>query len=210
MTWDLVLGCLLIFIARLADVSLDTLRMVAVIRGRRYMAWGLGFFQVLIWVYAISAVMKNISQPPYAIAYALGFATGNFLGITIENWLAHGEQVIRIFTRRGEETAARLWAHGFGVTVFDGRGKDGPVSELYIQSARKRMQEVASIARQMDPECYYVVEDVRLASTAEQKRATKPAKAVAEPSVAESTMLISAEKSRPSLNVGAASGGTAK
>ena len=84
------------------------------------------------------------------------------------------------------------------------------MSELYIQSARKRMQEVASIARQMDPECYYVVEDVRLASTAEQKRATKPAKAVAEPSVAESTMLISAEKSRPSLNVGAASGGTAK
>lgn len=210
MTWDLVLGCLLIFIARLADVSLDTLRMVAVIRGRRAMAWGLGFFQVLIWVYAISAVMKNISQPPYAIAYALGFATGNFLGITIENWLAHGEQVIRVFTRRGEETAARLWAHGFGVTIFDGRGKDGPVSELYIQSARKSMQEVASIARQMDPECYYVVEDVRLASTAERKRVAKPPKATAADPAPESPMVVSPAPSRPSLNVGAASGGTAK
>lgn len=213
MTWDLVLGCLLIFIARLADVSLDTLRMVAVIRGRRAMAWGLGFIQVLIWVYAISAVMKHIAQPPYAIAYALGFATGNFLGITIEGWLAHGEQVIRIFTRRGEETAARLRAHGCGVTIFDGRGKDGPVSELYIHSARKKMQEIASIARQMDPECYYVVEDVRLASTAPARR-KKPrgAHGPTEPSqeAAPEPAIATPAKSRPGLNIGAASGGTAK
>lgn len=196
MDLQVLLGCLIIFAARLGDVSLDTLRMVAVIRGRRHLAWALGFFQVLIWVYAIAHVMKNISQPPYAIAYALGFATGNFLGITIEGWLAHGDQVIRIFTRNGDELAARLRGHGYGVTIFDGRGKDGPVNQLYIEATRRKVSDVSRLARQMDPTCFYVIDDVRMASTADRP---EPQKSIAADPV-----------SAARVGAGAASGGAAK
>ena len=171
MNWDIVLGCGLIFVARLCDVSLDTLRMISVIRGRRGWAWVLGFAQVLIWIYAISYAMKHITEPAYAVTYALGFACGNFLGITIENWLAHGDQVIRVFTRPefADAMASRLRGHGYGVTVFDGRGKDGAVSQLYVESTRKRVSDAAKLCRSMDPECFYVIDDVRAASTARGK-----------------------------------------
>ena len=138
--WELVLGCLFIFVARLGDVSLDTLRVVFVIRGRRLWAWCLGFVQVLIWVFALTSVFKNLDKPAYALFYALGFACGNFLGMTIENWLAHGEQVIRVFSRQGDSLAARLRGHGYRVTVFDGRGRDGPVWLLYIEATRKKIK----------------------------------------------------------------------
>jgi len=164
MNWEVVLGCLIIFVARLGDVSLDTLRVVFVIRGRRLWAWGLGFFQVLIWVFALTTVVDNLDKPVYAITYALGFACGNYLGMTIENWLAHGEQVIRVFSRQGDSLAARLRGHGYRVTVFDGRGRDGPVWLLYIEATRKKIKDVARLARSMDPTCFYVIEDVRAVS----------------------------------------------
>jgi uncharacterized protein YebE (UPF0316 family) len=165
MSWDIVWGCLFIFVARLGDVSLDTLRVVFVIRGRRLWAWCLGFVQVLIWVFALTSVFQNLDKPAYAICYALGFACGNFLGMTIENWLAHGEQVIRVFSRQGDSLAARLRGHGYRVTVFDGRGRDGPVWLLYIEATRKKIKDVARLARSMDPTCFYVIEDVRAVSS---------------------------------------------
>jgi uncharacterized protein YebE (UPF0316 family) len=168
MNWDIVAGCLFIFVARLGDVSLDTLRVVFVIRGRRLWAWCLGFVQVLIWVFALTSVFKNLDKPAFALFYALGFACGNFLGMTIENWLAHGEQVIRVFSRQGDSLAARLRGHGYRVTVFDGRGRDGPVWLLYIEATRKKIKDVARLARSMDPTCFYVIEDVRAVSTVSQ------------------------------------------
>lgn len=194
MDLSVLLGCVLIFLARVADVSLDTLRMVQVIRGHRALAWVLGFLQVLIWIFAVAHVMKHITEPAYAISYALGFATGNFLGITIERWLAHGDQVIRVFTTAaaGDAMAHRLRGHGYGVTVFDGRGKDGPVAQLFIEATRRRVSEAARLARQMDPACFYVIDDVRVASTA-------PGRGVAERA-----------RTDPALNAGAMGGGAAK
>ncbi|MDX2114135.1 MAG: DUF5698 domain-containing protein [Planctomycetota bacterium] len=167
MNWELVLNCVLIVLARIADVSLGTLRTVAVIWGRRYLAWVLGFFEVLIWVLVVGRVIGLAQQEPvYAIFYAAGFATGNFIGITIERALAFGDQVVRIFTRRGSEMSDALRAEDYGVTEFDGRGRDGPVMQLFIQTRRKRVPELIRRARAIDPSCYYVVDDVRTAGTA--------------------------------------------
>jgi uncharacterized protein YebE (UPF0316 family) len=210
MNWELVIGCGLIFVARLFDVSLDTLRMIAVIRGRRGWAWVFGFVQVLIWIYAISYAMKNITQPVYAVTYALGFACGNFLGITIEGWLAHGDQVIRVFTKPefADAMAARLRGHGYGVTIFDGRGKDGAVSQLYVESSRKRVSDAAKLCRSMDPECFYVIDDVRAASTASGKPRGE-IRPVTEKDLA-GPPIAGGSRSVASAHAGAASGGAAK
>ena len=159
------LTCLVIFCARVGDVSLGTLRVVMVTQGRRGRAALLGFFEVLIWVFAVSAVLQHLRQIEFAVAYALGFATGNYVGLTVERWAALGHQVVRIFSRCGHEIAERLRSDGFRVTVFDAQGRDGSVSMLYTETSRRRAPVVADVARQIDPRCYYVVDDIRVASS---------------------------------------------
>src|SRR5690349_7266164 len=134
------LACLLIFLARVGDVSLGTLRVVMVTQGRRGRASMLGFCEVLIWVFAVSQVLQNLRQPLFAVAYALGFATGSYVGLTVERWAALGHQVVRIFSRSGHEIAARLRELGFRVTVFEAKGRDGSVAMLYTETERRRVQ----------------------------------------------------------------------
>jgi uncharacterized protein YebE (UPF0316 family) len=161
-----ILISLAIFSARIADVSLDTLRLFAVVHGRRGRAWCLAFVQVLIWLTAVASVVTHIwDKPWYAVAYALGFATGNYVGISLEGWMAHGEQVVRVFSRRGPEIAAILRGEGYGVTEFDGRGKDGHVTMLFIETRRKTAMDVARRARELDPGCYLIIDDIRATSS---------------------------------------------
>ncbi len=166
MTWSVALTCLAIFVARIGDVSLGTIRTVMIVQNRRLLAWVLGFFEVLIWVFAAAKVLGSLDQPIYAISYALGFASGNYVGLTVERWLSIGRQAVKIFTRRGPEIAAALRAAGSGVTEFEGRGRDGAVFELFITTGRRRIRSIVRQAREMDPDCFYVVEDVRAVSTA--------------------------------------------
>jgi len=157
---------LAVFSARIVDVSLDTLRLFAVVHGKRGRAWCFAFLQVLIWLAAVSSVITYIwDKPWYAVAYALGFATGNYVGISLEGWMAQGEQVVRVFSRRGAEIAAVLRGEGYGVTEFDGRGKNGHVTMLFIETRRKTAMDVARRARGLDPECYLIIDDIRATSS---------------------------------------------
>jgi uncharacterized protein YebE (UPF0316 family) len=160
-----LLSCLLIFLARVGDVSLGTLRVVMVTQGRRGRASVLGFFEVLIWVSAVSAVLQNLRQPLFAVSYALGFATGNYVGLTVERWAALGRQVVRIFSRNGHEMAETLREKGFRVTLFEAQGRDGSVAMLYTETERRLVPTVVEVARGIDPRCYYVVDDIRAASS---------------------------------------------
>ncbi|MGA1058693.1 MAG: DUF2179 domain-containing protein [Phycisphaerales bacterium] len=167
MTIEVLLISLGIVGARILDVTLGTLRTVAVIHGRRGAAFLLGFVEVLIWVLVVSGVISTVKENPwYAIAYALGFATGNYLGITLEGRFAFGKQVVRVFTRHGAEIASTLRAEKVPVTEFDGRGKDGPISMLFIELGRRDASRMLAKIRELDPHCYYVVDDIRLASLA--------------------------------------------
>ncbi|MEW6252718.1 MAG: DUF2179 domain-containing protein [Planctomycetota bacterium] len=166
---DVALTCLLIIAARITDVSLGTIRTINIVQGRRTLAVVLGFFEVLIWVMVVSRVIKDIQQPAYALAYAVGFALGNFIGMSIEGRLAMGRQVIRIFTRRAAELAPELRESGHRVTQFDGMGRDGPVQQLFIEIVRRDARKLIQQARTLDPRCYYMVDDVRYASSAEMQ-----------------------------------------
>ncbi|MGE0683271.1 MAG: DUF2179 domain-containing protein [Candidatus Binatia bacterium] len=156
--------CLLIIGARIADVTLGTLRTVYVIQGRRGVSWALGFFEILIWIAAVSKVIQNLSYPAYALSYAFGFATGNYVGMTLEKWMATGRQVVRVFTREGKKIAAQLRSEGFRVTSFQGEGRDGPIDMVFVEIPRRKTTDITLFAREVDPKCYYIVEDVREAS----------------------------------------------
>jgi uncharacterized protein YebE (UPF0316 family) len=148
--------------ARICDVSIGTIRTVAVVRGRVLHASVLGFFEVGIWVLAISGVMSRLDNPLNVLGYALGFALGNATGIAIERRLALGNVALRIITRtRPADMAAALRERGLRVTEFDGQGRDGPVSLLYTMMDRADAGAASEIAEGIDPDCFIVLDDPR-------------------------------------------------
>lgn len=151
-------------------MSLDTLRTVAIVQGRRVFAALLGFVEALIYIVAIAKVLQNfngLAHPiPYAIAYAAGFALGTFLGIMIDERIAFGEQLVAILSHQGEKLLTVLRAEGYPVTELKGRGRDGEVAVLYIEVPRRQAKTLTARARAADPECFYVIHDVRTSSVA--------------------------------------------
>lgn len=173
MSWTVILGCLLIVAARVLDVSLGTLRTVMVVTGRRAMAFLLGFFEVLIWITVVGQLVTNLNHWLYYPAYALGFAIGCFIGMTIERRLALGKQVVQIFSRNAHAVATSLRAMSFGdaiphlaVTEMEARGHKGPLGVLFAEVPRKYAEAVARRVVEVDPDAYLVINDVRLASSA--------------------------------------------
>lgn len=156
------LGAGLIFLLRVTDMTLDTLRVLVVMRGRKSIAWILGFFQAGIFVLAISSVLENLDNPLNIAGYAAGFATGNVVGMLIEERLAIGHILLSIVSpRRGSAIAENLRGEGYAVTEIPARGKDGMVSLLYVNVLRRNTERVKKLANEIDPDAFITAEDVR-------------------------------------------------
>lgn len=157
-----ILIILIIFFLRVSDMSLDTIRVLFVFRGRRGLAWVLGFFQSLLFVIAITSVLANMDNFLNIIAYAAGFATGNVVGMTIENRLAVGHINMTIFSpMAGPRIADALRNAGFAATEVSGRGRNGMVSVLHVAVLRKRVDEVEKIVLDKDKDAFVTAQDVR-------------------------------------------------
>jgi uncharacterized protein YebE (UPF0316 family) len=153
---------LLIFISRVVDVSIGTLRIIFVSKGRRYLAPILGFFEVLIWLLAISSIMQNLHNYVTFLAYAGGFAAGNYVGMRLEEKLALGVMIVRVITQKPADLLiARLKSLGFGITSVDAKGAVGDVSIIYTIIHRNEMKRVIEIIKSYNPKAFYSVEDVR-------------------------------------------------
>jgi uncharacterized protein YebE (UPF0316 family) len=156
------LGAGLIFILRVMDMSLDTLRVLFVMRGRKGVVWALGFCQALIFVIAISSVLSNLDNPLNILGYAAGFATGNVVGMLIEERLAVGHiQVSIVSPRWGAAITEKMRSEGFAVTEIPARGKDGVVTLLSCSVLRRNVNKVHELVNQIDPTAFITAEDVR-------------------------------------------------
>ncbi|MFD2247327.1 DUF2179 domain-containing protein [Pontibacter ruber] len=156
---------LLIFMARIMDVTLGTLRIVFISKGNKTIAPLLGFLEVLIWLVAITQVMQNLSNVASYLAWAGGFATGNFLGLRIEQKLALGQMVVRVITvEPADKLIDRLKGHGYRLTCVDARGTRGKVNLLFMIVKRKKLPHVLDIIRDYNPQAFYSIEDVRSVS----------------------------------------------
>jgi uncharacterized protein YebE (UPF0316 family) len=151
-----------IFFLRVTDMSLDTLRVLFVMRGRKSRAWICGFFQSALFVVAITSVLKNLDNPLNIVAYAAGFATGSVVGIMLEEKLAIGYTHLRVVSpRRGEALAQSLREEGYAVTELSGRGKDGTVNVLSLSILRKSAERLQHLIQNIYPEAFVTVEEVR-------------------------------------------------
>ena len=162
-TWVLI--PLFIFVARILDVSIGTLRIILVNRGYKTLAPILGFVEIFIWVIAISKIMENLDNWVNYIFYAAGFATGNYVGMYIEEKLAIGKVGVRIITKRGADTLIQnITNEGFGITFVDAQGKYGDVHILYVTCKRKRLNQLLHLIHEYNPKAFYTIEDIRYAS----------------------------------------------
>jgi uncharacterized protein YebE (UPF0316 family) len=153
---------IIIFFARVCDVTLGTIRIILVARGKRNIAPLLGFCEVLIWIVVIGQLVQHLQSITSFIGYAAGFATGNYIGMLIEDRLAIGSVIVRtIVPQMGEELARQLHEAGFGVTSLDGHGANGPVKIIYTVVQRKNLSQVTQIIRGITPKAFFSIEDVR-------------------------------------------------
>ena len=151
----------LIFVARIADVSLGTVRVIFVSRGLKYLAPVVGFFEVLIWLLAIGQIMKNLSNPLCYIAYAAGFGMGNYVGIRIAEKLSLGVVLIRVVSKKDALPLVEcLKAENYGVTSVDGHGTSGQVKVVFTIVPRREMPSVVDLIRKFNPQAFYSIEDV--------------------------------------------------
>ncbi len=154
----------LIFLARICDVSIGTMRIIFVSKGNRKVAPVLGFFEVLIWIIAISKIMQNLDNYVNYIAYAAGFATGNFVGMIIEERLAMGIQMVRVFVgENGMELVRSLNANGFGATTIEAHGAKEKIDIVYSIVHRNELKEVLNIITAFNPRAFFTIEDIKSA-----------------------------------------------
>jgi len=160
--WTYVVIPVMICIARILDVSIGTMRIVFLSRGMKYLAPVLGFFEVIIWLLAISQVMKHMDSWLNYIAYGLGFALGNYLGMVLEEKLSVGHVMLRVITRR---SAMSLIDHfreeGHRMTYVDAEGLKGPVQVMFTITPRRKLPELLGAVRRYNPDAVYSIEDVR-------------------------------------------------
>jgi len=156
---------LIIFFARIADVSIGTIRIIFVSKGNKLIAPLLGFFEVLIWVFAISNILQHLNNIYAFIAYAAGFAVGNYIGMKIEESLALGVSLIRIITRKeANELVQVMHEKGYGTTVVDAKGRDNEVHVIYTVVKRKNIEATIELIKKYNPKAFYTIEDIRYVS----------------------------------------------
>lgn len=160
--FTLVVIPLLIFVARVLDVTLGTMRIVFVSRGLKFLAPFVGFFEVLIWLIAIREVMQNLNNVFCYIAYAAGFAMGNFIGIYLEKRLAVGMAMLRVVTSKDSTPLIEhLKRKGYGVTHVEAEGGKGKVHILFLILRRSDIEDVGECIKKYNPNAFYSIEDVR-------------------------------------------------
>lgn len=153
---------ILIFLSRITDVSIGTMRLIFISKGYKLFAACLGFFEVLIWIVAITQIMKNLTNVYYYLAYAAGFATGNFVGMVIEEKIALGNVLLRVVTGIDlNELVDYMKRENFGFTLLEAEGAQGNVKIIFSILRRQDLDPILSFLREHYPNAFYTIEDIR-------------------------------------------------
>jgi uncharacterized protein YebE (UPF0316 family) len=161
--YAMVILPLLIFIARIGDVSMETIRVIYISRGIKYLAPIIAFFEIVIWLLAVEVVMSDLSNIANFFAFAFGFAMGTYIGLVIEEKLSIGMVILRIVTsdESNEEITRFLQSENFGVTSLDAKGSRGNVKVILTLVNRIDLPRIREHLQTTNPRAFFSIEDVR-------------------------------------------------
>ncbi|MGA7722686.1 MAG: DUF5698 domain-containing protein [Ignavibacteriaceae bacterium] len=158
--WDIIGGAAFIASMRVCDVTLDTIRVINVVQGKKYLAGIIGFFEVLIWVFAIRLVFKHLDVIPNLFGYAIGFGLGNVLGITIEQKIGLGFVQLNIISLHFTDAIAdSLRKLNYALTILPGEGGTGGVSVIVLIIERKEQKKVIKLLKSIDLHAFITVQN---------------------------------------------------
>lgn len=153
---------ILIFLARISDQTIGTIRLIFLGKGYKHLAPFLGFFEVIIWLITVGQIMQHLDNVLCYIAYGGGFAMGNFIGMTIEERLSIGNVMIRIIPKNNsQELVKKLRENNYGVTAVRAEGSQGRVDIIFTIIKRKDIDHAASIINELHPNAFYTIEDIK-------------------------------------------------
>ena len=153
---------LLIFLSRIADQTLGTLRFIFLSKGYKYIAPFLGFFEVIIWLIAVTQIIKHIENPISYVAYGAGFAAGNYLGMILEEKLSLGKVMLRIIPKKDTSNLIEyMRSQNYGITIIDAHGSIGDVKMIMSIMDRKDTKKLIPIINTFNPHAFFTIEDIR-------------------------------------------------
>jgi len=160
--FDLIIIPILIFFARIIDVSIGTIKLVFITKGMKKISPVLGFFEVLVWLLAISQIMQNLTNFINYIAYAGGFAAGTYVGMYLEEKLAMGNFIVRVITKKKPDSLVEyLRSHGYGATIVGAQGVRSKSNIILTLVKRRDMDKIVSSIKKFNPYAFYSVEEVK-------------------------------------------------
>lgn len=156
---EIVFDLWLIFVLRMLDVGMATVRIVLLGKGRKGASAALGFVESLIWVIAVVRVLDGLDEPLRMIAFAAGFSAGTYLGAKVEEWMALGQSLIRVVaSNESEPVAPMIRGQNFGATVINGDGMDGDVRITFTVVPRKSVGDITRRIQAISPDAYVTVD----------------------------------------------------
>lgn len=154
-----------IFLARVTDVSLGTIRLIFISKGLKYIAPIIGFFEISVWLFAISGIISNLNQPAILLSYALGFASGTFVGMWIEGKLSLGKVLMQIVAKNNVQLMIeKLKESRHKITSINAEGFKGDVKFIFAVIERKDVKEFIELVKSIEPDAFYTIEDVKSVS----------------------------------------------
>jgi uncharacterized protein YebE (UPF0316 family) len=159
--FTLILYPFFIFLVRIIDVPIGTLRIIFLAKGKKLWVPILGFFEVLLWLIVMTKIMQNIDKPVYYIAYAGGFAAGSWVGMMLEEKLAMGIALVRIITSKPAVLLVeKMKSAGYMVTDVPAAGGEGPVNVVFTIVKRRAIKELVQLINEFNPNAFYTIEDI--------------------------------------------------
>ena len=153
---------LLIFLSRVADQTLGSLRFIFLSKGYKYIAPALGFFEVIIWLMAVTQIIKHVDNILSYVAYGAGFAMGNYIGMCLEEKISLGKVMLRIIPKKDTtELIEYMKSQNFGLTVMDAHGSLGDVKIIMSIMGRKDTKKLIPIINKLNPHAFFTIEDIR-------------------------------------------------
>lgn len=157
--------CIQIFLARIVDVSLGTLRTILIVRGRKNSASVIAFFEVLIWFLIAKEALVNVSENfMVAIFYSLGFAVGTYIGIRLTNRFIDSFVSAQVTVKRGSNDLIKiLREEGFGVSVVSLKNFHDDVKKdmLFIAINKKSIHELKNLVRKYDKNAFLIFNEIK-------------------------------------------------
>lgn len=163
LTTGVLTGALIIFALRVFGIAISTIRVLAMMRGKKAAAFVAGFFEVLAYVIAIAEVVNNLDNIWNVLGYCLGFSVGTLVGMILDERTASGFANVRIISRyKAQSIIEQIHDAGYGATVGWGHGRGGTVGMIVAVVRRKEAEQLCTIAEQCDPNAFITIEDARI------------------------------------------------